>query len=430
MGRVQTATLIALALCACGKPKPAVPPTVTPAVEAPAAKSAQVQAFVTGKGEGEDEAAAYAQAQAKLAEALLGDARWLTVMPTPLHDATLDPYQAVQGADGWEVAIGLEEGRTATALDAFTYTQPQLDGPEAWHDALYEALAAHAAKVVCERRAALYSVACDAPSIESEDASLRRLGTDLELSSLVLGGVPTDADGIVLRPARVLVTWNGAPVDGLPLLIDAPDGSKTNARTNADGVAELPVAVGAPWPGAFTVAVDAAKMVGPLEGLSSWPSLEVQARTLDPHRWALVFKPGTRPDGTFAKTLQESLTAKLGTPVELDAGTERTLGKVGLAERARVLAALADSMGGQLDVVVLVGVTSRFASRAGGSRVWWEGSSELWVHEVWAAGELGREDFDSTASGMGDRRADAAVRRKLAEEASRRVMSALRPGPK
>ncbi len=427
MGRVRTAALIALGFVGCSKPKPAV---VSPEPAAPvvAAKHAQVQAFVSGVGEGADEQAAYESAQAKLAESLLGDARWLTFTPVTLHDRAQDPYEAVQTSGGWEVAIGLDEGRAATTLDAMTYAKPTFEGPEVWHDALYQVLATHAAKVVCERRASLYAMACDAAPTDEDDARLRRLGEDLHLASVVTGGVPTDASGVVLRPGGIVVTWNGAPVEGLPLEIERPDGTRSGTQTNAAGVADLSIEVGSKWPGSFVVHVDGGRMVGPVDSQSAWPSLEVQARTLDAHRWALVFEDGTRADDAFAKGLRTALRGDLGDPVTLDAKVIKALRTVGPAERARVLAALADTMGGALDVVVLVKAQSRFASRAGGSRVWFEASSQVVVHEVWGAGELGRGKVEATASGVGDRRADEAARRELAQKASKRVLDVLRPG--
>ncbi|MCR9164648.1 MAG: hypothetical protein ACE37F_13585 [Nannocystaceae bacterium] len=422
MGRVRTAAL-ALALAGCAKPKPApAPPVSTPV----APTHASVDAFLSAKGRGADEAAAYASAQASLADALLGDARWLGVVPVALHDRTQDPYDAVSTPEGWEVAIGLDEGRAATTLDAMTYAKPSFEGPEAWHDALYQALATHAAKVVCERRASLYDVACDAPATEQEDAALRELGEGLSLAPLIRGGVPTDTDGVVLRPARVLVTWNGAPMDGVPLVVETPDGSRVDVPTGDGGVAELPVPVGAPWPGTFRVRVDAGRLLGPLEETCVWPSLDLGPRALDPSKWALVFEDGTKADDAFGKALAETLGEALGPPVELDANTSKTLAEVGPAERARVLVSLADAMGGTLDVVVLVKAQSRFASRAGGSRVWFEATSSVVVHEVWGAGELGREEAEATASGVGDRRADDAAQRNLAEQTSSRVLSVLR----
>ncbi len=427
MGRIRETALIALCVVGCSKPKPAV---VSPEPAAPAAvaEHARVQAFVSGVGEGADEQAAYESAQAKLAETLLGDARWVTFTPVTLHDREQDPYQAVRTSGGWEVAIGLDEGRTATTLDAMTYAKPTFEGPAVWHDALYQVLATHAAKVVCERRASLFSVACDAPPTDEDDARLQRLGEDLHIASVVTGGVPTDAAGVVLRPGGILVTWNGAPVEGLPLQIERPDGSRTGARTNAAGVANLSIEVGSQWPGAFVVHVDGGRMVGPLEGRGAWPSLEVQARTLDARRWALVFEDGTMAEDAFANGLRAALRDDLGQPVKLDAKAIKALQTVGPAERARVLAALADTMGGALDVVVLVKAQSRFASRAGGSRVWFEASSQVVVHEVWGAGELGRGELEATASGVGDRRADEAARRELAQKASKRILDVLRPG--
>ena len=428
MGRVRTAALIALAL-AFGACTPEKPTSVVPEPEPAAAppERAEVKAFLSGVGRGADESEAYASAQAQLAEALLGDARWLRFMPVSLHDRERDPYHAVQTPDGWEVAIGLDEGRAATTLDAITYAEPSVECPDAWHDALYQALATHAARVVCERRASLYAVACDAPPTDEDDARLRGLGEGLQLTPVVQGGVPTDPNGLVLRPGRVLITWNGAPMEGLPVVVETPAGNRVDARTSADGVVELPVRVGAKWPGTFGVRIDTGRMMGPLELAGQWPTLRVSDRALDPHRWALVFESGTDADDAFGKTLRDTLGTKLGPPLALDAKAAKTVAEASPADRARVLAALGDSMAGRLDVVVLVRASSRFASRAGGSRVWFEATSRVVVQEVWSAGELGREDVEATASGVGDRRADEAARQKLAEETSRRVLSVLEP---
>jgi hypothetical protein len=427
LGRIRKAALIALCLVGCSKLKPAV---VSPEPVAPvaAAEHAQVQAFVSGVGEGADEQAAYESALAQLAEALLGDARWLSFIPVTLHDRAQDPYEAVRTSGGWQVAIGLDEGRAATTLDAMTYVEPTFEGPAVWHDALYQVLATHAAKVICERRASLYSVACDAPPTEEDDARLRRLGENLQLATVVTGGVPTDAEGMVLRPGRIVVRWKGTPVEGLPLEIERPGGSRALTRTDAAGMASLSIEVGSKWPGTFVVRVDGGRMVGPLQSQAAWPSLEVQARTLDARRWTLVFEDQTQADDPFAKALRAALRDDLGAPVTLDAKAIKALRTTGPAERARVLAMLADTLGGALDVVVIVKAQSRFASRAGGSRVWFEASSEVVVHEVWGTGELGRGTLEATASGVGDRRADEAARLELAQKTSQRILAVLRPG--
>ncbi len=430
MGRIPKPIvgLIVLALGGCQKDGAAsVPPEDRAPVVASQPRAAQVEAFVTGRGVAADEEQAYARAKSELALALLGDARWLAVMPTQLHDRANDPYQAVQAEGGWQVAVGLDEGRAATTLDAFSYAQPAFEAPDAWHDVLYQAFASHAANVTCERRFELFGVACDPSPTEEQDAALGSLARELAIDTVVQGGVPVDSEGTVLRPAKLLITWNGAPMSKVPLLVEQPDGSVVSALSDDAGQAVLPAEVGASWPGSMSVRVDAKRLMGPLEGQWTAPAVSVGPRSIDPRRWALVFEDGTRADDGFADGLRGALRESLGPEVALEPGVVRSLGEVGPAERARVLVSLADTMAGKLDVVVLVHAQSRFAGRAGGNRVWFEASARATVHEVWAAGELGREDIEVTASGVGDRRADAAAREKLAKETSGRVLGVLRP---
>ncbi len=431
MGRVRTPVvgLIVLALGGCQKDGTAsVPPgAAVSATPAPAAH-ADVEAFVSGRGAGAQEEQAYVQATNQLAEALLGDARWLAVMPMQLHDRATDPYDAVETADGWEVAVGLHEGRAAATLDAFTYTQPTFEAPEVWQDILYQAFSSHAAKVTCEQRAALFAVACEASPTDEQDAALRSLAAGLSIGTVLRGGVPVDADGMVLRPVALLVTWNGAPVSGMPLVVGLPDGRTLWARADEAGQAVLPVEVGASWPGAVSVRVDVERFMGPLAVQWNGTPTSVEARSIDPRRWALVFDEGTDADDGFADGLRSALSSSLGPQVPLTPDAVRSLRAAGPAERARVLVSLADKMAGRVDVVVLVAAQSRFAGRAGGNRVWFEASAQASVHEVWGAGELGREDVEVTASGVGDGRANAAAREKLAKELSDRVLEVLKPG--
>ncbi|MEM6296567.1 MAG: hypothetical protein AAGA54_35200 [Myxococcota bacterium] len=420
MGRVRKAAsrlILALPLVGCTpstQPAATTPPTQPAAATPQPPPEAAVEGFVVGQGRGADEAEAYAQALAQLTEALLGDARWPAVVPVVVYDRNEDLYDVVTHDGTTRVAIGLTESRAATALGEFEYAKPAITGPEAWNDALYQAVASHAALVACQRRELLFGVRCQAPQTTEIDTQLSTIGAGVSLTPVIDGGVPVDAEGRTLRQARMLVLWNGAPTSGVPLQVAMPDGTTRTAVSDDAGEVDLPVNVGTAWPGAITTSVDPNALLGPLA--EAWPSVSAtaEARPVDPKRWALVLEGETPARGVFAQSLRGALEPTLGPPVRLSKRDVDALRSAGPADRARLLVALGDRFAGQLDVVVFASANARFASRAGGSRVWFEASGEVVVHEVWGAGELGRAKKDVTASGVGDRRAGDAARRKLA----------------
>ncbi len=433
MGRLREAAswlipALGLALLGCTpKAQPAVtaapPETVAAAPQAP--PEATVEGFVVGRGEGADEAQAYGRALAQLTEALLGDSRWPAVVPVVVHDRSEDLYDVVTHEGTTRVAIGLTEGRAATALGEFEYAKPAITGPDAWKDALYQAVASHAALVACQRRELLFGVRCEAPQTTEIDAQLSTIGTGVSLAPVIDGGVPVDTDGRTLRQARMLVLWNGAPTGGVPLQVAMPDGTTKTMVSDDAGEIDLPVNVGTAWPGAIVTSVDPGALLGPLA--EAWPpvSTTAKARPVDPKRWTLVLEGDTNARGVFAQSLRGALEPTLGPPVRLPKKDADALRAAGPADRARLLVALGDRFAGRLDVVVFASANARFASRAGGSRVWFEASGEVVVHEVWGAGELGRTKKDVTASGVGDRRAGEAARRKLAEEVGPATLTTL-----
>ncbi len=427
MGRIRTTTLgvIALGVLGCTKPATAVTKPPTTAAAGPEAPLT-VDAFVRGHGEGATEAEAYARALDQLAETLLGDAGWPRVVPVELHDRTRDPYGTRTDDSSVRVVVGLSKSRAAGVLAEFEYGRPSVAGPEAWRDTLYEGLTAHAALIACQRRESLFGVACDPAQTREVDARLADLTAGLAIVPLREGGVPVDSEGRALRGGRVLTLWHGVPVADVPLHVAFPERPVQSVASGAGGEVEIPIGVGTPWPGPVTLSFDAGALLGPLATTDAPAQHVLDSRAIDPRRWALVFEDGTAADGAFARSLRSVLEPTLGPPVTLPVGPSRALARADVAERARLLVTLADSMTGKVDVVVFARANTRFASRAGGSRVWFEASGHVAVHEAWGAGELGEQARDVTASGVGDRRAEQAAGQKLAEALADDVRASLR----
>jgi hypothetical protein len=319
-------------------------------------------------------------------------------------------------------------------ISAFEVTDPQIEAPRAWHDVLYAFVYAHAAVQICERRRALFEGTCEVGDTADADAGLRQLAAGLSLVSAHQGGVPVAADRRPLRQPAVYAMWQGVPAPGVPLVVSDPEADDMQSvRTDAQGRAKLHIDDG-PWSRPLRVSVDAVGLVGPLH--EAWPATEVEldARPADLRRWGLLVTGGDgRLDARspFVETLIGRMRARgLGEPVAIGPAAGQRVLDASAAARGRSVAALADALGGRLDVLLVVDVRSEFASRMGGSRVWYEARAGVDAHDAWTGRILARLDVAETASGVGDERADAAARKKAAETVVEQVLQNERiPGP-
>jgi hypothetical protein len=78
------------------------------------------------------------------------------------------------------------------------------------------------------------------------------------------------------------------------------------------------------------------------------------------------------------------------------------------------LSSLADRTAGHVDIVLLVEGRARFASRMSDTRVWYDAQGKLSAYNAWTGAVVATIETSVTASGVGDRRAEAAAREQLA----------------
>lgn len=408
------------------------PPAGDASVEAPPAPRLEVA------GTGASEAEAYADARRRLADELLGDAEWLDLVTLEVHDRARDDYTTSAAPDGAVgVTLGLSTERVDELLAAFAEAEVQVEAPQLWVSTLTTFALGHLAVHVCERRRVLLERGCDPPAPEVVDAALRALASSVELRSLYEGGVPLAADGSTLRPPTVLVTVASAPVAHVPLLLLEPGAESTappSLRSDADGHLELPTleAADGSRTSGWRVVLDAHALLGPLH--RKWPVREftLAGRPTSLQRYSAVVTEHARghatPDGVVAATLTRELGQRgIGAPLELPANVQRQLVRANPQQRRRRLIELADEHLGRLDVVLLVDADSEFASRMGGSRVWYEARGSLAVLDAWTGAELTRLEATVTASGVGDQRADRAARQKLAQDLVRQLLQSRGP---
>jgi hypothetical protein len=368
-----------------------------------------------GTGRGATESEACAVARAELARQILGDPTWLDVVTLDLGREP--PRARAEPAGGFTCEMALTGSDTAATLVEFEQAHPHVSAPEPWHDALYGFVAAHMARHACARRAALFEVECEEPPTEEADEALASVAAGVSLAPVYLGGVPTDAQGKLLRRPGVLVMFHGVPIGGVPLVISGGDGTEAQRlSTDERGVARVGRR-GQLWERA-TAVVDAAALLGPLA--HHWPpdAVVLQARPVDARRWAVVTSPGTPDD--FARAVAERLTrAGLSREVKIDAQVRESLRTASPTD----LPVLADLLGGRLDVVFATSVESRFAGRASGGRVWHEATAKVEARDAWTGRVLATVEVKAKATGSGDEDAAAAARRSVADPLVGKVLS-------
>lgn len=389
---------------ACDHAQP--PVTVAPAATNDSTVTATegASAWMSAQGHGATEAEAALDAQQQLAARLLGDTEWLTLFPLQVHDATLDVGPIVSRTEtGVTVALGLSRARAASVISELETRRPEIRGPKAWHDTLYAYVTAHAAAHVCQRRRVLFEASCEAQDIAEAEAEVRQLAASVNLVSEYRDGIPVDAQGQALRVPSIFVLWNGVPVEGVPVVV-VEQGAQTR-RSDAAGRVNLTLTAGAKPSAPIRVSVDARALLGPLS--STWmPSeLRLESRPLALSRWALL---SSDRDGADLEPVKAALVAAgLTEPSTASEALSRAAGRPGAfadaAHRAR----------GAFDFVVVAKIRSAFASRMGGNRVWFEAEGSLEVVQAWSGETVSKVEAKERASGVGDARAEAAVREKL-----------------
>ena len=415
--------LLTAGLLACNKggaaevvtPEPQPEPEPELAVVEPLGE----EAFVQARGAGATEEEAYAAANAALAEALLGDASWATIVPLTVHGPDADLMHAGPTAEGFEAVVGLTRARAVAVLSEFEHGEVTFEGPAVWRDAILAYRRAHVAAQACARRMELFESECSIETADA-DAAVARLGEGLVLVSSHAGGVPVNADGRLLRRPGVVAIWGGVPVADLPLLLTAPPELpwvQPAVKTDLAGVASLGEPDEAATWATVTIRVDGRALLGPAGDEVFTTELSLEPRSVGPKRWTLALDGGKKGDTDEAvAVIQQSMNAAgYGGPVSIGSGPARALTRAPADQREAEALALGDSMGGRLDVVLVLTYATRFASKMGGSRVWYEAEGQLEARDVWTGKTLASASKKIEADGVGEARADKAARKKLAK---------------
>ncbi|MCA9650324.1 MAG: hypothetical protein KC501_10470 [Myxococcales bacterium] len=401
-----------------------LPPVVPPEPEVPALGD---DVFVRAAGQGPTEDDAYAVARDALAEALLGDVAWAELAELQVHRRGIDPQRVVPGAQGVEVELGLTRTQAAGVLSAFENAEPPPEGPPAWQEALLAARRAHLAAQACARRSALFGSACEPVDTSDADGALARLGDGLALDPAYRYGVPVDGEGHPLRPPAVYVFWGGVPIPEVPVVAEGAGELRLHGRSDLTGRAVITLDEGtvlAP----LRVRIDGEAMMGPLRELAPRAEISLEPVGVGWDRWAMVIGRGREgwqsSDPTMAGVLDAMRKAGHPDPLLIGPGEAKSVLEAEGDARHGAARALGDRYSGRLDVVLVLGYESRFASRMGGNRVWYEAEGWLEARSAWTGERLGRAEAKVEADGVGDERAEKAARRKLGAALTEQVLAA------
>ncbi|MEM9463375.1 MAG: hypothetical protein AAGF11_55045 [Myxococcota bacterium] len=406
-------------------------PAVVPGETEPASLGPDVFVQSTGVGATEDEA--YMAARVALAEAVLGDPAWAELVAVDLHRRNEDPQRVTSVADGVEVALGLTRARVSVAISDLENGERAVQGPMIWREPLQAYVRAHVAAQACERRRVLFEVECETGQTEEADAAVVATMEGVDLVSAYPDGVPVDAEGRPLREPVVFALWRGVPVPDLPLRIGAeqPEAlAQSRLSSDAQGRAQVALVQGTALP-PIQIRVDTESLLGPHRADLPQAELRIEPRAVGTSRWAVVVTRGTtkgRGDEVARVLRRRVESAGLGAPVDLPPRDTESLRAAPLDRQGARVAAIGDAMSGSIDLLLVLSYDTRFASRMGGGRVWYEAEGTVRIFDVWTGQVRAESSTTVRANGVGDAGADTAVRKKLAEALAKPVLASLQGG--
>jgi hypothetical protein len=427
-GRFSPALLL---LAACASSPTVSVTAMSTASGGPAAFAASATAATEGQ--------AYAQATRRLGAALLADESLLVPdvltdrLADAIHDRATDTMRTTRTSGGIQVDLGLGQetlGSAFARLDAALSKAQVPAAPNEVVQAVHAARLGSLRRALCLRQKTLVTGAhCEPFDTTAVDRQLAAVFAMVSLRSVYDGGVPM-RDKAWLRPmmveAVILQGGTARPLPNLPLRIQSSAGSGPIAtQTGANGVVMQPVPNSTPVTATWTVAFDAARMLGSLARLVPPISTTLRARATGLSRAALVHVQGKPPVAETAQALLASLASRIH-PVALVDPDARALSQANVERMKEVAPTVADRLHGTLDTILLLEAESEFASRMENQRVWYEARGSLRVFDAWTGEKTAEVTATVTESDLGEPRAERAAREALGRELARRLEQRLR----
>ncbi len=413
-----------LAVSACGSERPAaLPPTPPKATAQPTTVRTEPPpraSVVARRARGATKEQALSALVLSVKTALVG-------RPWAIYASQWQPNlspEMLRWHSETEVEAKLDASAVERWLAGFEGLELQPDAPPPFREPLLLALTAERAYLACQQRQALLAQPCSMlPPTEQRGAVASAL------SKLVLepdwpDGVPVDAEGRALWPARIRAwerTEQGLHVlEGVPLRVEwcVPEyaAAPRIVRSDATGLVQLPMLE--LWQ-RMGVKVASSQLLGPLAEVWPGKTLELQTRALERSRLAAVVveRAGGRKANTsvMVPVLLGELAAHWARePAALSDELSHSITSAQALMDAELRARVAEATQGQVDYVLLVHGDSEFASRMGTGRTWYEARANVELVELWTGKVVEHFSLEHAEAGIGDARADEAARTGLA----------------
>jgi hypothetical protein len=384
------------------------------------------------------EEAAFALARKRLLAALLADESLLAENPlndqlaSVIHLQASDPLRFSKVDGGVQVDLGLTRDSLRAAfirLDTALGQAPEPKSANALAPAVHALRLASLRRASCLRQKQLGNdVPCEPVDTTAQTRQLEQVLASVRLRPVYAGGIPMK-DQVWLRPLAVVATLaNGEteqPLPELPLRVQSSGSSSAAARTDASGIATLPIAPNTPATTTWTVTLDLDLdgLVGPGVKLTPVCSTTLQGRPTGLTRSTLVHAAGKTPALQTGRALLEAMKDQVTQPVALAEAESRQL--TDLVSIKAKAPGLADHRHGTLDTILLLDAESEFASRMGSDRVWYEARGTLRVCNAWTGETVAEVSATVTEADFGEERAESAARESLGRDLAGRLRQKL-----
>ncbi len=344
------------------------------------------------------------------------------------------------------VAVAARRGYFTTALDQWlAELEKQVSGQlvdaaqplSQLNKLLFRLRLARGRSYACARLTAVLKSPCQATPAEALQKEISGFASKLKIEPVIATGIPGYLNQPALRPAEVLVFYQGEgqaiAVQGAELIFEASTSllAESRAQTEIDGRAGVKLKLPLLESSTVSVRLDAQKMLGDEHQLwSKLSKVTLKPRILTTKSRKIAFYLEENALGQSVpwatNSLRDSLKkADIALQDSLDPEVKQQLAEVIAQGKnwSQALQSLPDGHRARPDILIQGTIESHFASRMGARSVWHEATGKLSIYEGWSGRVLGEVRQTARAVAIGEeaasRKALTALAQLLGEELTR-----------